>query len=429
VDDIVVANDDTGSVDENGTLNGTTVLDNDTGLGDGGITVTLDTDVSNGTLSLNTDGTYTYVPNTNFNGTDEFTYQVCDTDGDCDIATVTITVIPVLSADLVISKTVDNATANVGDNVIFTISVTNNGPSDATGTAVTDQLPNGYTYVSDNSGGTYDSGTGVWTVGNLANGANASLEITATVNASGDYTNTATASANENDPTPGNDEDDATVTPGNEDPESDLSLSKTVDNNKPVAGDEIQFTIIVTNNGPDAAENVIVTDILPDGYSLVNTVVSEGEWNEPEWMINILENGDSENLVMTVRVEAQGEYENTASVESESFDPDSFNNSDKETITLNRAVTVPEGFSPNNDGINDKFQIPGLDAYPENHVIIMNRWGNKVYEASPYLNDWDGTNMFGVSVGGSELPAGTYFYIIEFGDDSKPVKGFIYLSR
>jgi uncharacterized repeat protein (TIGR01451 family)/gliding motility-associated-like protein len=548
VNDLPVANDDTDSVDENGTLNGTTVLDNDTGLGDGGITVTLDTDVSNGTLTLNTDGTYTYVPNPNFNGTDEFTYQVCDTDGDCDIATVTITVIPVLSADLVISKTVDNATANVGedvtftitvtnngpsdatgvavsdqlpsgytyvsdnsggsydsgtgvwtignlanganasleitatvnasgdytntatasanendptssndeddatvtpgavsdlsltktvdnatanvdDNVIFTISVTNNGPSDATGTAVTDQLPSGYTYVSDNSSGTYDSGTGVWTVGNLANGANASLEITATVNANGDYTNTATASANENDPTSSNDEDDAAVTPGADDSESDLSVSKTVDNNKPVAGDEIQFTIIVTNNGPDAAENVIVTDILPDGYSLVNTVVSEGEWNEPEWMINILENGDSENLVMTVRVEAQGEYENTASVESESFDPDSFNNSDKEIITLNRTVTVPEGFSPNNDGFNDRFEIPGLDAYPENHVIIMNRWGNKVYEASPYLNDWDGTNMFGVSVGGSELPAGTYFYIIELGDDSKPVKGFIYLSR
>jgi gliding motility-associated-like protein len=92
-------------------------------------------------------------------------------------------------------------------------------------------------------------------------------------------------------------------------------------------------------------------------------------------------------------------------------------------------ITVPEGFSPNNDGYNDRFEIPGLDAYPKNTVIIMNRWGNKVYEASPYLNEWDGTNMFGVSVGGSELPAGTYFYIIELGDDSKPVKGFIYLSR
>ncbi|NJN76168.1 MAG: DUF11 domain-containing protein, partial [Synechococcaceae cyanobacterium RL_1_2] len=69
------------------------------------------------------------------------------------------------SADLSLTKTVDNASPNVGDNVVYTVTVNNTGPSDATNVDVTDQLPAGLTYVSDDSGGAYNSGTGVWTVG------------------------------------------------------------------------------------------------------------------------------------------------------------------------------------------------------------------------------------------------------------------------
>jgi gliding motility-associated-like protein len=61
--------------------------------------------------------------------------------------------------------------------------------------------------------------------------------------------------------------------------------------------------------------------------------------------------------------------------------------------------------------------------------MIFNRWGNKVYEASPYLNDWDGTSMFGLTVGGNQLPVGTYFYIIEPGNGEKAIKGYIYLNK
>ncbi len=92
-------------------------------------------------------------------------------------------------------------------------------------------------------------------------------------------------------------------------------------------------------------------------------------------------------------------------------------------------IIVFNGFSPNGDGSNETFIIEGLEKYPNHKVLIFNRWGNKVYEASPYLNDWDGTNMFGVTVGGKKLPVGTYFYIIEPGNGEKPVKGYIYLNR
>jgi gliding motility-associated-like protein len=92
-------------------------------------------------------------------------------------------------------------------------------------------------------------------------------------------------------------------------------------------------------------------------------------------------------------------------------------------------VSIPEGFSPNGDGINDYFVITGIGFYPNNTFVIFNRWGNKVFEASPYANDWNGNSQFGLRVGGDELPIGTYFYILDLGDGTDEFKGTIYLNR
>jgi gliding motility-associated-like protein len=91
-------------------------------------------------------------------------------------------------------------------------------------------------------------------------------------------------------------------------------------------------------------------------------------------------------------------------------------------------VEVPGGISPNGDLANDKLVIKGLDNYPANEIVIFNRWGNKVFEEAPYQNNWDGRSEFGMSIGGEELPEGTYFYILKL-DDDKTVKGYIYLTR
>ncbi len=77
------------------------------------------------------------------------------------------------------------------------------------------------------------------------------------------------------------------------------------------------------------------------------------------------------------------------------------------------AVTdPPTGISPNGDGINDEFIIPELEEnpgkYPKNELVVFNRWGDIVFQAKPYNNDWTGTNQ----KNGKDLPAGTYFYII-----------------
>jgi uncharacterized repeat protein (TIGR01451 family) len=87
------------------------------------------------------------------------------------------------SADLSMVKTVDNATPNPGDTIIYTLVISNLGPSPATGVTATDTLPSTVTFVSSTSTvGSYNATTSLWTVGNLINGASATTTITAMVN-------------------------------------------------------------------------------------------------------------------------------------------------------------------------------------------------------------------------------------------------------
>jgi gliding motility-associated-like protein len=79
-------------------------------------------------------------------------------------------------------------------------------------------------------------------------------------------------------------------------------------------------------------------------------------------------------------------------------------------ITIDTSVIIPNGITPNDDGINDTFVFPVLEenpsAFPNNEIIIFNRWGNIVYQAKPYMNNWAGTNS-----SGKRLPQGTYYYV------------------
>jgi uncharacterized repeat protein (TIGR01451 family) len=106
-------------------------------------------------------------------------------------------------ADLGIIKTVNDATPQVGTNVTFSITVTNHGPDTATNVVVNDVLPNGLTLVSfPATQGTYVPGSGVWTVGSLANGRVATLTMTALVQTPANRTNTATVTGAQTDATP-----------------------------------------------------------------------------------------------------------------------------------------------------------------------------------------------------------------------------------
>jgi uncharacterized repeat protein (TIGR01451 family) len=92
-------------------------------------------------------------------------------------------VVKVNGADLSLSNGEDNTSPSVGATVTFTVTLTNNGPLDGTGIIVTDMVPAGLTYLSSVADqGTYNSTTGIWNVGSVANGATATLTLKVTVN-------------------------------------------------------------------------------------------------------------------------------------------------------------------------------------------------------------------------------------------------------
>jgi gliding motility-associated-like protein len=93
-------------------------------------------------------------------------------------------------------------------------------------------------------------------------------------------------------------------------------------------------------------------------------------------------------------------------------------------VTVLPEFQIPDAFSPNGDGVNDFFDIRGIDAYPGNSLVLINRWGSEVFRAEGYLGGWNG-----VTDGGAELPVGTYFYRLELGPGLDVLSGYVVLHR
>jgi uncharacterized repeat protein (TIGR01451 family) len=171
----------------------------------------------------------------------------------------------VAQADIGVAKIASSGSVAVGSNVTFTVTVTNHGPSDATGVQVTDQLPAGLTFVSATpSQGTYTSATGLWDIGPMANGVSVTLSLTATVTTTGSITNTATKThENEADPNSANDSASATV--NGQAP--DLIIAKShVD--PFVRGTTGSYTLTVSNIGTAPTNGIVsVSDTLPVGLT------------------------------------------------------------------------------------------------------------------------------------------------------------------
>ncbi|MCY7357656.1 MAG: gliding motility-associated C-terminal domain-containing protein [Rudanella sp.] len=93
-------------------------------------------------------------------------------------------------------------------------------------------------------------------------------------------------------------------------------------------------------------------------------------------------------------------------------------------------VFIPEGFSPNGDGINDNFIVSRVPAGTTMQLRVFNRWGNPVFEREKYQNDWNGTANVGVvsGVNGQGLPEGTYFYVLTL-SDGREYSRFMTLNR
>ncbi|PDV96605.1 hypothetical protein A9Q02_06520 [Candidatus Chloroploca asiatica] len=236
-------------------------------------------------------------------------------------------------ADLSLNKVVNNTRPNVGEVITYTITLTNAGPSNATGVTVSEPLTTELTFVSaTTSVGTYDPATGIWTVGSIAANTTETLTIAARINAySPTITNIAQVQTS--------DQPDPNSTPGNDDPNeddqssqvvrppvADLELAKTVSAPRVNVGDSATFTITLFNRGPDPATGVTVREELPAGLEFVSAFASRGSYSNATsiWTVGNLAVNETVTLALDVIVRATGTQTNTAEVDtSDQHDPDS----------------------------------------------------------------------------------------------------------
>ena len=211
----------------------------------------------------------------------------------------------VQSADLTVTNTVDNAAPNQQGNINYTINLTNNGPANATGVTVYDSLPQGVTYVSSSTNqGSYDSKSGNWTVGNVADGASAKLTITTSVDTGTgalEIDNLAVMAYADQPDSDLNNNDATAVVKVNG---SDLSLSNGEDNTSPSVGATVTFTVTLTNNGPLDGTGIIVTDMVPAGLTYLSSVADQGTYNSTTgiWNVGSVANGATATLTLKVTV-------------------------------------------------------------------------------------------------------------------------------
>jgi len=226
------------------------------------------------------------------------------------------------SADISVVKTLITAGPyHAGDSIQYTLFVANAGPSTATNVQVTD-TPTNLSITNVTGGGCVALPC---TIASIASGANATITVTATINAAGAFDNSSTVSATEPDPVPGNNTDN-TGNGGTAVASADVSVVKTLITAGPyLAGQSIQYTLFVANAGPSTATNVQVTDT-PTNLSITN--VTGGGCAALPCTIGSLASGANVTITVTATIVAAGAFDNVANVTATEFDPNSGNNTD-----------------------------------------------------------------------------------------------------
>ena len=248
-------------------------------------------------------------------------------------------VVPV--ADLSIAKSGLPVPVGVNEKLTYTLEVTNAGPSQATGVALSDTLPEGVTLVSlDPRQGSCTEEAGVVTceLGALDSGATATVEITVIPAAPGTITNVAAVNSDITDPEEANN----TATLVTEiDPRADLTITKTSSPDPVLLGQELSYSVTVTNAGPSEAVDVVVSDTLSEGVTFASA--SEG-CTESDGTVTCdagtIGSGDSVTVSIVVLPASTGDLTNVASVTSGTTDPSTGDNEASQTTTVVPAASI-----------------------------------------------------------------------------------------
>ncbi|NNK10518.1 MAG: T9SS type B sorting domain-containing protein, partial [Flavobacteriaceae bacterium] len=217
----------------------------------------------------------------------------------------------------------------------------------------------------------------------------------------------------------------------------DLEIVKTADRTEALVGEQVVFTIEVTNLTADRVIDIEVEDFLDvnSGFVYVSHTESEGTYDAGTglWQISELLDSESATLIIIATISEElttfVTLRNTATITS-SVPLDNNTDNDSSFIEIEASPEIPEDcglefnqFSPNGDGINDFLVVNCIELFPNNLLQIFDRYGNQVFSATGYDNSWNGTGKNG------ELPKGTYYYILGIEGVEEVRKGWIQILR
>jgi len=388
------------------------VLENDKFTKDTPFSVTLASGPTHAEIfTLDTLGNINYTPYAGFRGVDSFMYTLCDFRNECKTSLAVIMVLDDTDLD------------DVAD--FFDVDDDNDGiPDEIEGSSDFDNdgIPNSLDIDSDNDGivdnieaqpeGAYIAPSGI---DDNQNGLDDAYDI----NAGG---------------TP------IAVTNSDDDTQYDF-LDNDSDN------DNVPDSIEGNDSNSDGLADIVAmgtdsdNDGLDDAFDLINGFGIPGNEtgsNAP------LQDTDGDNIRDWRDTDDDGDSKTTLQEDlnndGNAFDDDSDYDGIPDYLDAEDycELIIPNGFSPNGDGIADVFYIKCIQLYPDAELVVFNRWGQKVFVKKHYGNTeawgetdawWDGTSSSKMQIANGILPAGTYFYILDTGDNSKPRTGIIYLNR
>ena len=251
--------------------------------------------------------------------------------------------------EIITVKEVNSSDIHIGDEITYTITVSNPGKINATNVVIRDILPEGLKFINASNGGVYDPVTGIITwILNIT--ANSTVDLTADVcvNKSGNITNTVNV---------GNKTSNCTIESGDI---VDLEIHIVADKSEIYVGDNVVYTVTVINNGPSDAINTIANVLIPNALSILSYNATKGTFDitSGNWSIGNLTNG--EKVVLTFVAKALNEGNSTVyvNVTSETFEVIMENNYDNVTVkVLKKAAPIgpdkpvhPDGSSSDNEG-------------------------------------------------------------------------------
>ena len=259
--------------------------------------------------------------------------------------------------NLAIVKSASPSPVTAGSTLTYTLSATDNGPSNATGVTITDTLPAGVSYTSSTSSQGWvgqSGGTVTVNLGNMNAGATATATILVMVAPStrGSITNTAVIAGNEPETNLANNTSTVT-TQVNAD--ADLSIAKTATPFPAIAGSAMTYTLTGTDLGPSNATGVTMTDTLPSGVTYASATSSQGTVSQTGGTVTVnvgnLSTGATATatILVTVNSGTQGTITNTAVIAGNEPDPDLSNNTASVTTMVGAQVnlSIAKSASPN----------------------------------------------------------------------------------